>query len=273
MSAAPIASRLAAPPRVLVTRPAAEAKAWVTGLRALGIDALAFPLIEILPVADPGPVRAAWRAFDRYAAVMFVSPSAVAGFFDKKTALSSVNWSLDAIKTKAWSPGPGTSRALRAAGWPAACIDAPALESAQFDSEALWARVGPQVRAGQHVLIVRGGDAAGRGAGRDWLAARLAAAGAVVEEVVAYRRRAPVLDEARQALAHQAAADGSVWLFSSSEAVRTLVGQLGGQDLRATRALATHPRIAEAARRAGLGVVWESRPTVDAVAASIKSIR
>ncbi|HPL79671.1 MAG TPA: uroporphyrinogen-III synthase, partial [Burkholderiaceae bacterium] len=35
--------------------------------------------------------------------------------------------------------------------------------------------------------------------------------------------------------------------------------------------VATHPRIAASARRAGFGVVCESRPTLEAVMSSIKS--
>ena len=40
-------------PRAIVTRPAKEAQLWVADLRALGVDAVALPLITIGPVADP----------------------------------------------------------------------------------------------------------------------------------------------------------------------------------------------------------------------------
>jgi uroporphyrinogen-III synthase len=43
-----------------------------------------------------------------------------------------------------------------------------------------------------------------------------------VEFVAAYTAGVPGLDAAQQALAHAAASDGSVWLFSSSEAVANL---------------------------------------------------
>ncbi|MDQ3273162.1 MAG: uroporphyrinogen-III synthase, partial [Pseudomonadota bacterium] len=61
----------------------------------------------------------------------------------------------------------------------------------------------------------------------------------------------------------------SVWLFSSSEAV----GHLPPGDWSQGRALATHPRIAEAARAAGWGVVVESRPTLADIVASIESMQ
>ena len=51
-------------------------------------------------------------------------------------------------------------------------------------------------------------------------------------------------------------------LLSSSEAVHNLAS-FGTIDLRRARALATHPRIAEAARAAGWGVVMASRPQLE----------
>lgn len=259
--------------RVLVTRPADQAPAWVDGLNARGFAAEALPLLAIAPAADRAAVGATRERLGAFAAVMFVSAAAVQQFFEKNCANPSAKWSGSALKTRAWATGPGTVRALLAAGWPASRIDAPASDAAQFDSEALWARVQPTLREGARVLIVRGGDAQGRAQGRDWLAAQLAAAGAEVETLVAYRRGPAVLDAAGRARAMRAAGDGSVWLFSSSEAIASLLQQLPTQGWQAARAVCTHARIAEAAQRAGFGVVRASRPELDAVAASIESIR
>ena len=259
------------PPRVVVTRPAPEALQWLAGLQAGGVEALALPLIEIVPAADPQAVHAAWQRLGDYIAVMFVSPNAVAHFFEQKIAGASTRWAQGLIPTRAWSPGPGTSGALLRAGLAPTQIDAPADDAPQFDSEALWARVASQPRPGQRVLIVRGSDGAGQGAGRDWLAERLASAGVQVDRLAAYRRRVPRLAPDQLALARRAANDGSVWLFSSSEAITNLVAQLPAQDWGAARAVATHPRIAATARNAGFGVVCESRPALDTVMASIKS--
>lgn len=258
-------------PQVLVTRPAREAARWVAELQARGWPAQALPLIDIAPPLDPQPVRTAWQQLAANAAVMFVSGQAVEHFFALADAAVHARWCVGALTTHAWSPGPGTSAALRRAGLPEGQIDAPPAEAGQFDSEALWARVAGQCRPGQRVLIVRGGDAQGRSAGRDWLAQQLTAAGVSVATVVAYRRIAPVLDEAQQRQARQAASNGAVWLFSSSEAVRHLVQQLPRADWTQARAVATHPRIAEAVREAGFGRVNDSRPALDDVEASIKS--
>ena len=255
--------------RVLVTRPAAEAARWVAQLQALGAPAQALPLIDIAPVADPAPLRAAWQQLGDYAALMFVSSNAVQHFMAARPAEAGA----PATWPRAWAPGPGTARALQQAGWPAERIDTPAPDAAQFDSETLWPQIAAQVQPGVRVLMVRGADAEGQGAGRHWLADQVSAAGGQVEWLSTYRRLPPVWDEATRTQAQIAASDGSLWLFSSSEAIHNLRALLPDQDWRAARALATHPRIAATARQQGWGQVAESRPALDAVWASIKSPR
>jgi uroporphyrinogen-III synthase len=249
--------------RVFVTRPEHEARRWVADLRRCGFDAVAFPLIAILPVFDTTPLRAAWERLDRCRAAMFVSGNAARHFF--AAAPAGARWP---GATRAWATGAGTLAALAEAGVGATAIDAPAASSAQFDSETLWSRVAQQVRPGDRVLIVRGGDPQGAASGRDWLADQVVAAGGLVDTVVAYRRAAPDLSATDLAQAREP----GVWLFSSSEAVANL-GSLLARDWSLASAVATHPRIAQAARQAGFGVVRESRPPVEAVAAVLESLR
>ena len=256
--------------RVLVTRPAREAQRWVHELRLSGINASALPLIEIGQPPDQDAVRREWARLDRYDAVMFVSGNAVDRFFAMRPP-SLPNWPRP--ETRAWAPGPGTRDALVRAGLALDAIDQPDAKAMQFDSQALWAKVGAQVKADQRVLVVRGGDAAGQGTGRDWLAGQLGKRGAAVETVVAYCRRAPDWTAAQRELAQQAAADGSTWLFSSSEAIRHLRAELPAQAWQEARAIGTHSRIVKAATEAGFGVVCLSRPTLADVVASIESIR
>lgn len=263
--------------RLVVTRPAAEATAWVQALQAQGHAALALPLIGIGPPAEPGLQaalehwRAGWRSQQ---ALMFVSGAAVTHFFDRPPTLGG------ACTTRFWAPGPGTAAALRRCGLPAGHIDAPPPEAAQFDSEALWAVVAPQVRPGWRILVVRGASpeaepadapAAQPGQGRDWLIRQCEAAGATVQACVAYERRAPVWDAATRALAMAAAQDGSVWLFSSSQALEHLLALLPGTDWSRTPALATHPRIAAAAQAAGFGCVRQTRPGLSDVVRALES--
>ena len=256
--------------RVLVTRPAREAQRWVQELQQHGADALALPLIEIGPAPDAAAVLQAWAGLQQFVAVMFVSGNAVDRFFAVKPA-TVPHW--PAQTTRAWTPGPGTREVLLQAGVPAAAIDHPGEQAQQYDSEALWAQVGGQLHSGQRLLVVRGADSTGQGAGRDWLAAQLAQRGVAVESVVAYRRRPPQWTPRQTELARHGAGDGSVWLFSSSEAIAHLQRLLPGQSWGQARAIVTHPRIAQSATDAGFGVVCLSRPTLADVVASIESIR
>jgi uroporphyrinogen-III synthase len=253
----------ARPPRVLVTRPAAQAKTWVERLRERGIDAEALPLIEIAAPADSAPLRSAWAGLASARLVVFVSANAVLHFFAARPA--TLSWPEG---VEAGAPGNGTAEALRAAGVADASIVTPPADAAQFDSESLWARLRGRDWRGARVLVVRGDG------GRDWLAERLVGAGAQVDAVSAYRRLAPVFAGAdRDRLdAAVVAAAGVVWLFSSSEAIANLERAVGAGVWGAARAVATHPRIAARARSVGFGVVAEAGPGLDAVIACLQSI-
>ncbi len=279
-------------PRVIVTRPRVEAEQWVSALEAEGFSAEALPLIEIaaVPLAPDAP-----RAGD-YDALMFVSSNAVRHFFaekglfsDQKKAFAQSIWARAAIKNIAnspmdaasipvWprfmAPGPGTASALLRSGVPAGQIDSPPPDASQFDSEALWREIGGRDWAGKRVLVVRGQTRAGGDApapGRDWLARQWQDAGAHVDFISVYERICPQFSAAQRQLAEAARADGSVWLLSSSEAVNNLAGALQ-IDLARARALATHPRIADAARSAGWGVVAGSRPALHDIVQRLRSI-
>ncbi|GAB3667061.1 uroporphyrinogen-III synthase [Ramlibacter alkalitolerans] len=247
--------------RVVLTRPRQEAERWAARLHARGHEALVLPLLAIVAPQDLQPLRAAAAALARYAAVMFVSANAVQGLLAVAPAFEG---------PRAWAPGLATRDALRGAGVPAERIDTPAADAEQFDSESLWREVGGQLQPGDRLLLVRGGDSEGRSQGRDWLAQQLAARGVAVDTVVAYLRQCPSWSEEEQGCARRAAGDGSPWLFSSSEAVGNLATLLPGQSWAGARAIATHPRIAQAVRALGFGTVRESRPAFDEVVASIE---
>jgi len=198
-------------------------------------------------------------------ALMFVSAAAVAHFFGAHAAAIGPG-------TRCWSTGPGTSAALLAAGVSAAAIDAPPPDAGQFDSEHLWPLVRAQATPGRHIMLVRGGDAAGRPSGRPWLAQQIEAAGAQLEEVVAYRRGRPRWNSLQCRQARAAADGGAIWLFTSSEAVHHLAQLLPAQSWSEAIALATHPRIAQAARDIGFRRLHASQPGLAAVIASIESM-
>jgi uroporphyrinogen-III synthase len=254
--------------RLVITRPAVEAERWLARWPAsnVPVQLVRLPLIDILALADSGEARRCRVALaaGQFVAAMFVSANAAAHFLEAGAA-----WP---ASTRAWATGPGTVAALRAAGVPAHQIDQPAADASQLDSEHLWARVQHQALAGQRVLIVRGAGSDGQIAGRDWLARQIEASGATVQEIAAYQRRAPTWGPAQQAEARALLQDAdAAWLFSSSEAVANLSRLLDPWPGAKAQALATHPRIAEAARAAGFGRVMLTQPHPDAVLASIES--
>lgn len=250
--------------RILVTRPAAQARDWVQRLREHGFDAVALPLIGIAPPPDRAAVQQAWTTLAGCDLVMFVSPNAVDQFFALRPP--GCDWPAG---TRAASPGPGTDAVLERHGIPAQRRVMPAADAAQFDSEALWQRLGREDWRGRRVLIVRGDG------GREWLSERLREAGAEVCRLAAYARGVPVLDAAGEALLRAALADpaGHLWFFSSSEAIdhlETLAAARGlAPDWKPALALATHPRIAARANQLGCGEVIASRPTPEAVMAAL----
>ena len=253
----------------LVTRPRAQGEAWQRRLAALGVRSELLPLIDIAPAPDAAGLRG-WAGTladgppGPAALVMFVSPNAAQGLFD---ALEP-GWHWP-TSTWAGATGPGTAAALRAAGVPEEAIVAPAADAAQFDSEALWALLEPRRSwAGARAAIVRGEG------GRDWLAERLRTAGASVEFVQSYSRQAPRLGERERGLLQRALAEPAevAWLMSSSEAIDHLRAVAPAASWADAVALASHPRIAESARRLGFGRVIDVRPTPEAVAEALSLI-
>ena len=271
--------------RLMVTRPAAEAVRWAKSLGDAGWPAQVLPLISIGAPNAPHTLqalheaRAHWAQWD---ALMFVSGAAVVHFFATGCAPA-----LKDSRTRFWAPGPGTGRALAEAlhglGLGSDRIDAPPTDAAQFDSETLWPVVRAQMGQGKRLLVVRGesshladidapaADAQLAGHGREWLIRQCEAAGAQVQACVAYERSAPVWSDSLRAQAKAAAAPNSLWLLSSSEALSHLCEGLPGVQWGKSTALATHPRIAEAALAAGFGAVQTSRPALPDVLRALES--
>jgi uroporphyrinogen-III synthase len=255
---------------LLVTRPAPQAREWVARaatydeLAAGGtrrIDARALPLIEIGAAPDPAAVAAAWAGLAQFAVVMFVSAAAAEWFFAAAPAGAiGQDGSCWPEQLVAAATGPGTAAVLRRLGLAPDQIVQPAADSVQFDSEALWLQLAARDWNDCRVLIVRGDG------GRDWLAGRWRESGAQVVFVQAYRRMTPDFDTDQQAWLAAALADPAHWhwLFSSAEAIHRLTEVQPCADWSRSRAWATHPRIAAAAREAGFGRVELVAAAIDA---------
>jgi uroporphyrinogen-III synthase len=295
--------------QLIVTRPAAQAAAWAQALGAAGHQVQLLPMIDIAraEVADDAQAyqQAAEQALQEVQTaqtlhsphvLMFVSSNAVEHFFDKKGRVPGIKPSVLAInlianqqKRRYWATGPGTVQALLAAGINAAQIDAPPAQAEQWDSEALWQIVRPQISPGQQVLIVRGRDVGTPDSSRDWLSSQVQAAGGLAASLVVYERRAPVLSSAQLAQCQAWLQDGSWWVWSSSQALRHLSLYLQPYphshpdshshshspvplDVSRARCICTHARIAQAAQVQGFATVLTCKPTPQAVAASIESL-
>ena len=166
------------------------------------------------------------QACTRCRAAMFVSANAVRHFL---AARRGAPWPAG---TQAWATGPGTAAALRERGVPADQVDAPAADApASSIPKPCGTRSAAQVQPGWRVLLVRGAGEDGS-IGRDWLARQPAAGrrrGRAGHRVPA---PLPAVDAGPGRCGPRARpADGSVWLFSSSEAIANLRALLPGRGL------------------------------------------
>jgi uroporphyrinogen-III synthase len=266
--------------RLIVTRPESQAAAWLPVLRNMGHEALALPLIEISPVDSEDDTQAldlAWGKLGSFDALMFVSSSAAQAFFkpcQPNAVIVNTQRAIECVveqhpKIRLWATGQGTVANLLSLGIPKDRIDAPDTQAGQFDSETLWALVQNQINIGSRVLILRGRDVGVFDSSRDWLAQQIVARGGMAQKLVVYQRRAPNWDAAHIAQCKAWLRDGSIWLLSSTQALRNLPATL---DASQGICICTHARISQAARERGFAVVCTSRPTLQDVAASIKSL-
>ena len=225
---------------IVVTRPAHQAAHLVELITAAGGNPILFPVIEIVAVGDPQPLRALIDRLDQFDIAIFISPNAV-------------NQALNLIK--AWRPlpphlklaaiGRGSVRELKHFGL------TDVITPARFDSEALLELSEMQNVAGKRIVIFRGNS--GRGLLGDTLMTR----GATVEYAECYRRGRPQGDAA-PLLKAWARNELHAITVTSSEGLRNLfdlVGKLGQSWLRKTPLFVPHPRIGETARELGLASV------------------
>lgn len=247
-------------PHLIITRPQPEADRWVHDLARLDCPATSLPLIELTPLDQPALDQARTQP-QRWHALMFVSPAAVHAFLATRDSEAA----LQQATTRCLATGPGTRKALLAHGIDPARIDAPPAQSPQFDSESLWQVIAPRNWSGCRVLIVRGDGAEttpdGTGRGRDWLATQFRQSGAEVDLLAAYHRHPPAADPALIRQIDAARTDGSVWVFSSSQAVSHLTRLVPGADWSRTPCICTHERIARTTRASGFVSIRLCRPT------------
>jgi uroporphyrinogen-III synthase len=254
---------------IVITRPSSQAK-HLAGLLSTDLlhhplldqavpRLLNLPLLTIVPRIEPALAQQVLSALESADLAIFVSPNAIES-------------TLQLIK-RPWQEAAGTSMPVAVMGGGSlqalhnhgigqelspTTILMPQ-QNDQWDSEGLWEVLQSSKSdwSGRKVLIFKGEG------GRDWLADTLSAAGALVEAIAVYSR-APL------ELSHPAWGDlkeidfsQSLWLLTSSEAVRYL-GQVMQQHfqgaLQKASAICSHPAIASAAEQIGFGEVFSCEP-------------
>ncbi len=239
--------------RIVVTRPRHQAQDLAQRLLALGAEVLYQPAIEIAPPEDWGPVDRTLQRLGQYAWIVFSSANGVNYYMQRLVERGRDVRSLAGIKLAAI--GPGTAEALARYHLRADLVPD------EFRAESLAAALAPSA-AGQRCLLIRASR------GREVLAEQLAAAGAQVEQVVAYRsldvpEAAPEVTRALR--------DGRVtWITVTSSAIAGALVRLFGEDLRRARLASISPVTSETLRRLGYPPSAEADPyTMEGLAAAI----
>jgi len=208
--------------RVLVTRPARSWPALTARFQATPIVLQFTPTaVQVTPV-DPGPGEEAIARLSSYDWLVVTSGHGVAAL---KRALAARGVAGVPPGLRVAAIGPATARALSAAGVGVA------LTADDAHSDGLAAALGPQLRSGARVLVVRPEGTPGP------LTAALRAGGAMVDEAPLYRtvasEHAVELAEAAiagafAAVVFTAPSSLELWLSAAGARRDALVGALSG---------------------------------------------
>jgi uroporphyrinogen III methyltransferase/synthase len=227
--------------RVLVTRPREQAAALAEPLADLGADVLVQPAIEIGPPADVQQLDAAISRVAEFDWLAFSSSNGVLFFLDRLLATSDVR-RLGRVKLAAM--GPGTAEELARYRLRADVVPA------QYRAEALAAEL-VKVCAGQRVLLVRASR------GREVLAEELTAAGAIVEQVVAYESRD--VSQPSEEVAAALAAGRIDWVTVTSSAIARSLARMFGKELARARLASISPITSATLAELGYQAAAEAR--------------
>jgi uroporphyrinogen-III synthase len=183
MAEAGLAPRSLAGLRVLVTRPRHQSDGLVSLIEGHGGVAVRFPVIEVVPVEDPGSLQAVREAFASLGdddMTIFVSPNAVEHGLALAGDAAGIRGTVAAV-------GARTAAALEAAG--RARVVCPT-EGASSEALLALPELAAAAVAGSRILIVRGEG------GRPVLGDTLSKRGARVAYAEVYRRERPGSDPA-----------------------------------------------------------------------------
>jgi uroporphyrinogen-III synthase len=239
---------------IVITRPQAQARKLSELVTAEAGAVHLFPLIEIAPLSDYATFDATLDELKDHDWAIFISSNAVENGMPRMHS----RYGTLPSKLKFAAIGPVTAAGLSQHG-----IAETLTPQDRFDSEALLALPEMQAMAGKKVMIFRGVG------GRELLAERLRARGALVTFAECYRRINP-----------QANADSlrALWqnkqlhalVVTSSEAMRHLL-ELAGKDawLADTPVCVNHARIGELGAQHGLMTAVADAPGDEAMLACL----
>lgn len=247
--------------RVLVTRPRERSRELCFLLEDEGAQVSQLPLLELLPPEDPRPLRAAAERIQRYAWIVFTSPSGVQALVE---AVREAGATERLYRPHIAAVGPRTAQAVREYGL-----------SVEVQPEVstglgLFEKLAPKLQQGDEVLLPAAQQ------GRRELGEALEEHGIRVTRIAAYRTAPAVADE--QTLRALQAEPPEVILFASprtAEAFLDATGALGPQLLRGAKVAVIGPTTGAALERMGFSPAAAATvPTPEGlVEAAIRAIR
>lgn len=228
--------------RVLVTRPRDQAAELIEPLQELGADVLIQPAIQIAPPAGWTKVDAALEDLERYDWLVFSSSNGVRYLLDRLCDQKGDLRKLGRIKLAAI--GPGTAEELARYRLKAD------LMPDEYRAEALAAAL-TRDAAGRRFLLARASR------GREVLATTLAAAGAIVDQVVVYTNTD--VEQAAPQVAKALANGGIDWITVSSSTMARSLARLFGEHLRQAKLASISPVTSATLRELGYEPAAEAR--------------
>jgi uroporphyrinogen-III synthase len=258
---------------IIITRPSGQARQQVESLQKVidsggispsSVNIISLPLLTIVPKDNEQLADQIASSLKDADLAIFVSPNAI----ESVMRLLERDWQDFSKKIIPVGVMGGSSRlALINHGIGVEDNPTPVLipqDKGQWDSEGLWQELQKLDWdwASKKIIIFKGDG------GRDWLADTLTKAGATVEAISTYSRIPLDLDNPAWQSIRAMDFSRSLWILTSSEAVRFL-GEVAknqfAQNLNAAAAICPHHNIADTAQAIGFGEVFTTEPGDDAM--------
>lgn len=257
---------------IVITRPSGQARQLSEALQASLVDSgftkdtvpqiISLPLLTIAPKGDDVLRRQITTALKTADLAIFVSPNAI------ECTMRLLERSWQEASDRPLPIGVMGGSSLAALNNHGIGLEDNATKiilphsNAQWDSEGLWSELQALNWdwSSKKVIIFKGEG------GRDWLAETLKQAGAQVEAFSVYTRVPLDLNSSAWNDVHEMDFAKSLWLLTSSEAVRYL-GQ-AKLPLYLATAICPHHNIASAAEQIGFGKVFTCEPGDEALIAA-----